>query len=143
MNHLAHTAGISPQSVAHFERGGHGEGKHHRNDTVRADVNLRSVSSPAGQKTTGQVPLEMSRLILDHPNVLSQNLKVDPIKPRNLSHGPNRGRPVGVRRWTWPQRTMPLEIQMPWRETIRLILLAMLIAALGTAAIKILVEQLS
>ena len=44
---------------------------------------------------------------------------------------------------TWPQRIMPLETQMPWRETIRLILLAVLIAALGTAAIKILVEQLS
>jgi hypothetical protein len=44
---------------------------------------------------------------------------------------------------TWPQRTMPLETQMPWRETIRLILLAVLIAALGTTAIKIVVEQLS
>jgi hypothetical protein len=75
--------------------------------------------------------------------------KTDPIKAQNPSHAvgsdasPNRGRPVGVRRWTWPQHTMPLETQMPWRETIRLILLAVLIAALGTAAIKILVEQLS
>jgi hypothetical protein len=32
---------------------------------------------------------------------------------------------------------------MPWRDTIRLILLAVLIAALGTAALKILVDQLS
>jgi hypothetical protein len=44
---------------------------------------------------------------------------------------------------TWPRRTMPLETQMPWRETIRLILLAVLIAALSTAALKMLVEQLS
>jgi hypothetical protein len=85
----------------------------------------------------------------DRPDVLSHNLKTDPIKAQNPSHAvgsdarPNRGRPVGVRRWTWPQHTMPLETQMPWRETIRLILLAVLIAALGTAAIKILVEQLS
>jgi hypothetical protein len=65
----------------------------------------------------------------------------DPIKAQNPSHAnrPNRGRPVGVRRWTWPPHTMPLETQMSWRETIRLILLAVLIAALGTAAIKILV----
>jgi hypothetical protein len=38
---------------------------------------------------------------------------------------------------------MPLETQMRWRETLLLILLAVLIAALGTAAIKILIEQLS
>jgi hypothetical protein len=44
---------------------------------------------------------------------------------------------------TWPQRTMPLKTQMPWRLTILLIVLAVLIAALGTAAIRILVEQLS
>jgi hypothetical protein len=43
----------------------------------------------------------------------------------------------------WPRRTMPLETQMSWRETIRLMLLAMVIAALGTAAIKMLVELLS
>jgi hypothetical protein len=38
---------------------------------------------------------------------------------------------------------MPLKTQMPWRLTILLIVLAVLIAALGTAAIRILVEQLS
>ena len=43
----------------------------------------------------------------------------------------------------WPQRRMSLEAQMPWRDTIRLILLAVLIAALATAAIKLLVDQLS
>jgi hypothetical protein len=43
----------------------------------------------------------------------------------------------------WPWRTMSLEAQMPWRDTIRLILLAVLIAALATAAIKLLVDQLS
>jgi hypothetical protein len=36
-----------------------------------------------------------------------------------------------------------LETQMHWRETLLLILLAVIIAALGTAAIKILFEQLS
>jgi hypothetical protein len=32
---------------------------------------------------------------------------------------------------------------MPWRDTIRLMLLAALIAALATAALKTLVDQLS
>jgi hypothetical protein len=43
----------------------------------------------------------------------------------------------------WPQRTMSLEAQMPWRDTIRLMLLALLMAALATAALKTLVDQLS
>jgi hypothetical protein len=38
---------------------------------------------------------------------------------------------------------MSLEAQMPWRDTIRLMLLAALIAALATAALKTLVDQLS
>jgi hypothetical protein len=43
----------------------------------------------------------------------------------------------------WPQRAMSLEAQMPWRDTIRLMLLALLMAALATAALKTLVDQLS
>jgi hypothetical protein len=43
----------------------------------------------------------------------------------------------------WTQRTMSLEAQMRWRDTIRLILLALLMAALATAALKTLVDQLS
>jgi hypothetical protein len=50
---------------------------------------------------------------------------------------------LSQRRPAWPQRAMPLKAQMSWRDTIRLILLAVLIAALGTAALKILVDQLS
>jgi hypothetical protein len=38
---------------------------------------------------------------------------------------------------------MSLKAQMPWRDTIRLMLLAMLMAALATAALKTLVDQLS
>jgi hypothetical protein len=55
--------------------------------------------------------------------------------------GPRQGRQK--RGPVWPQRRMSLEAQMPWRDTIRLILLAVLIAALATAAIKLLVDKLS
>ena len=52
-------------------------------ETARQDLGLRGPMDRRGPTTR---PTLVSCSVLDRPNVLSHNLKIDPIKPPNLSH---------------------------------------------------------